>query len=210
MLRLESRLRTIPVSINPSLPPPLATSPQEIGAKLAALPASPKPVDLRGEISELFFYKENNVMGLPSHTYILMKVQVVNHGPVEATISRTGLQVSIGELCLTCDLVNPIPDLWQIKRRDDRYVNIVDIYTLIDPCLGAKSSDETYPTAIPRTGWLAFKFHSQENIEFPNAEFSLILIDSLGGEHRIRREPQLYVKKGDIVAIPVQPVSKET
>ena len=117
-------------------------------------------------------------------------------------------QASIGEVCQTCDLVNHIPDSWQIKRRDDRYLNMAYIYTPIDTCLGAKSSGETYRTAIPRTGWLAFELYSKEDIEFPNAEFSLILIDSLGGEHRIRRKPQLYVKKGEIVSIPIQPITQ--
>jgi hypothetical protein len=165
-------------------------------------PVEPLSVDLRGVILELYFHKENDLLSFPSHTIILIKAQIVNHGPVEATITQVGLQVRIGAYQSMCDLVKNIPDTWQIRRRDDKYLNMVYINTPLDSYLGSAPSEETYRTAIPRSGWLAFELYGQENIEFPNAEFNLLLMDSLGGKHRIQRKPQMYIKTGDIVAIP--------
>jgi hypothetical protein len=164
--------------------------------------ASPLPVNLRGEILELFLHAENDLLGLPSRTYILMKVQIVNRGVAEATITRIGLRVRVGQFESMCDLLKEIPEAWQIRKRDDRYLNMVYKNTPLDSILGAQPSEEIYRPGIPRSGWIAFELYAQENIQFPNAEFTLFLEDSLGGQHLIRRMPQLYVKRGDIVAVP--------
>ena len=164
------------------------------------------PVNLQGEILELYFHNENDLLGLPSHTYILMKVQIVNRGATEATITKVGLQVRIGNYVSMCDLVKQLPESWQIRHRDERYLNMVYINTPLDgERLGVNSSEEIYRPAIPRSGWIAFELYAQANIQFPNAEFTLYLVDSLEGEHRIQRKPQLYIKSGDIVSVPISP-----
>lgn len=166
--------------------------------------ASPLPVDLRGDILELYFHAENDLLGFPSHTYILMKVQIVNRGTAEATITKVGLQIRVGQFESMCDLLKEVPETWQIRRRDDHYLNMVYKNTPLDSVLGTRpSEDEVYRPGIPRSGWIGFELYAQENIQFPNAEFTLLLEDSLGGQHRVRRMSQLYVKTGDIVVVPL-------
>jgi hypothetical protein len=165
-------------------------------------PTLPSPVDLRGDILELYFRKVNDMLGLPDKTFILLKVKIVNHGPVEATISKVALTVSLGAFKQTCDLVKSVPDAWQIRKRDEQFLNMVYIDTPVGPCLGENADEETYPTGIPRTGWLAFELCSLENIEFPNAEINLHLVDSLGAVHLIHRSSQIYVKNGEVLFIP--------
>jgi hypothetical protein len=165
-------------------------------------PASSLSTDLRGDILELYFHPENDLLGLPSRTYILMKVQIVNRGIAEATITKVGLQVRVGQFESMCDLLKEVPETWQIRRRDDRYLNMAYKNTPLDKVLGSESSEEIYRPGIPRSGYIAFELYAMENIQFPNAEFTLFLEDSLGGQHRILRMPQLYIKTGEIIAVP--------
>lgn len=82
------------------------------------------------------------------------------------------------------------------QKREEAFVpRYVD--TSISSILGA-SSEETYQQGLPRTGWIAFELYSG-NVEFPNAFFTLLVRDSLVGEHWIERQPMAYVKTGEIV-----------
>jgi hypothetical protein len=162
-------------------------------------PALPLPVDLRGDLSELYFRKDNDLLGMPSRTTVVMKVQIVNHGPTEATITHCGLQIRIGEDQFSGDLVKHIPDSWRIKKRKDGLLNIAYEESPFDVSLGVVPHKEVYRRGIPLAGWLAFEFYFLENVEFPNAQFILILKDSLGGEHRVQKDAALYIKTGEIV-----------
>jgi hypothetical protein len=158
--------------------------------------SSPKAIDLRGEILEIYFDKADDIPSFPSCTTILMKVQVVNHGPMEATITSMGLLVHLGRHQEIGELLTIVPASWRVKYRDPQYMHIVYIETPVEPLLGHNPQSETYRTAIQRVGWVAFKIYAQENIEFPNAEFTLCLVDSLDSQHWIVRKPQIYVKAG--------------
>jgi hypothetical protein len=69
----------------------------------------------------------------------------------------------------------------------------------IEARLGVNANKEIYRKCTPLAGWIAFEFTQLEIIEFPNAEFTVLLKDSLRGEHRIQRKPMLYKKTGEIV-----------
>jgi hypothetical protein len=127
-----------------------------------------------------------------------MKVHIVNHGSDEATITHCGLQVSLGAFHVDGKVVE-IPSLWRIKRkRDGALLGVFYDETPINPCLGTQP-DEIYKKGHPRDGWLNFEYYAHEDIEFPNAEFKVLLKDSLGGEHCIRRESCVYKKTGELV-----------
>jgi len=169
---------------------------------LAATPSSVSPlsVDLRGEILELYFHKDNDIPSFQEHITVVMKVQLVNHGTAEATVTRCGLHVCIGQERLAGSLVNHVPDSWRIKKRKAAGVlNLDYVETQIEPCLGEAPEHEIYRKGVPRVGWLAFEFHVLENIEFPNAKFTLSFRDSLGGDHCVERPPMLYRKVGTLL-----------
>ncbi len=163
--------------------------------------AGTRSVDLQGEIQEIYFRNEDDRIGFPSRTYVLMKVQVVNRGSFEATITNVALQVRVGTFEAMCDLLKQIPDSWQVRHRDERYLNMVYLHTPVDTCLGQNPPAEIYRPAIPRSGWIAFELYALQNIQFPNAEFNLFLKDSLGEQHRVQRASQLYIKSGEIISV---------
>jgi hypothetical protein len=78
--------------------------------------------------------------------------------------------------------------------------NVYDEFT-ISPRLGADPHAEIYKQGHPREGWINFELY--EFVEFPNAEFKILLKDSLGGQHWIRREPQVYKRTGELIATAV-------
>jgi hypothetical protein len=182
----------------------------KISASAASLPntksrksPSPLPVDLHGEVLELYFHKDNDILGFPEHTTVVMKVQLTNHGQDQATITQCGLTVMLGDFRVEGALLQTLPDSWRIqKRKESSALNLEYIDMPIGPCLGETPEKEVYRKGVPRVGWLAFDFYFQENVEFPNAQFTLLLKDSLGGTHRIYREPMVYRKTGEIVVRP--------
>ena len=158
----------------------------------------PDLTDLRGEILELYFHKVDDIPSFPSHIVVVMKAQIVNHGSDEVTITHCGLEVRIGTDALSGSLISNVPDSWRIRKRNEEVIHIDYKHMLIEPLLGA-AQDEIYRKGVPRIGWLVFEFWNQENIDFPNARFTILIRDSLGGEHRVERKPMLYKKIGQIV-----------
>jgi hypothetical protein len=156
----------------------------------------PRPVDLRGEILELYFHEQNSILGVSECVTVIMRMRIVNHGPTEATITHCDLQVCLGQERLSGSLLNRRPDSWAIRRRDDKILSVAYVETAIAPLLGA---DDIYPKGIPRSGFMLFEVYSLQNIEFPNAHFVLSLKDSLGGVHCIERKPMFYRKTGELV-----------
>ena len=79
-------------------------------------PPPPKPVDLQGKILEMYIalFDENLLL---SKTYVAIKVQIVNHGPDEATVISCGLQISLGTWRAVGEIMNKIPDDWRIKKK---------------------------------------------------------------------------------------------
>jgi len=189
-------------------------TPRTVSAAPSNKPILPPPplvptvvlsVDLRGEIKELYFYKPEGALGTVSHaTIIVLKVRIVNHGPDEATITEVGLQVGLGDFQRMAQVTN-IPDSWHIRRRRPEFNFFPSYYdTTIAPALGSRPHKEIYKKGLPHEGWLAFECVDFRDVEFPNAQFDLLLRDSLGGGHRISRKPMLYVREGQIV-VPSQP-----
>jgi hypothetical protein len=169
-------------------------------------PSTPHSVDLRGEILEIYFYNPQSFITFePMH--VLCKVRIVNHGPDEATITDFSLEVNLGNFQRLGEM-EAVPALWSIRKKNFGIAGFTFEDTPITPRLGTES--DRYPKGIPRTGWLAFAFplFGERDIEFPNAEFTLHLTDSLGGEHDIRREPQVYTRSGEIVVTSNKQLSK--
>lgn len=117
-LRDWQKFRQVSWAVFVRLVPPYQHLPDgEPGKRVPASP--PRPVDLRGEILELYFRKRDDILSFPSQTTVVMKVQVVNHGPQEATITHLGLEVCLGRDQFMGTVVNRIPETWRIKRRDE-------------------------------------------------------------------------------------------
>jgi hypothetical protein len=198
--RLEVRRRTVPFA---NLLPigqteALSTVPE---------PSAPLPVDLQGEILEMYF--EQQAYSFASSfapVHVLFKVRIVNRGPDQATIVGCGLTISLEGFQWIGEIVADIPDSWRIRRRKALPFAITFEDTPITPMLGRPAENEPYPKGIPRIVWLAFSLPTfGEEVEFPNAEFAIHLEDSLGGTHCIRRQPQVYKKTGDIVVVANKP-----
>jgi len=51
--------------------------------------------------------------------------------------------------------------------------------------LGSLTKSGNLQERNPHEGWLAFEVYAHGSEEFPNAQFDLLLEDSLGGSHRI-------------------------
>lgn len=197
--RREVRLRTASLA-EPHLP--YQTESPEDGE--LSEPAVPLSVDLRGEILEIYFYHSQFFLTFePIH--VLCKVRIVNHGPDQATITHCGLEVKLGTFQRIGE-TEDIPALWRIRRKKTGLLGFTFEETPITPQLGTPAENERYSKGIPRIGWLAFAFHSfGEDVEFPNAEFKIHLIDSLGGQHCIRRSSQVYTRTGEIVVAASRP-----
>jgi hypothetical protein len=181
----------------------------ELVARLAAEvvptpPAQPKPVDLRGEILELYFYTD----GIPtvnSQVYILMKMRTVNHGQDEASVTRWGLLIQVGQESPLSAAAMVIPNSWWIRRNAGgllvRYVK-----ESIDVRLIEVNSTNTYRKGIAREGWVAFEIYNLAYLEFPNAKFTVILVDSFGQRHDIERRPQTYNRLAELMIREDSPV----
>lgn len=192
-----------------------ATSPDQIEdlspATIQSLQA-PKSVDLRGEVLEIYFYSPDQTLPGQGHfltispdigqAYVLIQALIVNHGPDPATIKAAALEIILGSFRHNAELIE-IPTQWRLKKKKEgAFFGFGYTWeeTTIEPQLGASGLDtETYVKGIPRRGWLGFKFYNFGHLEFPNAEFILHLEDSLGGLHRICREPMAYDRIGEIV-----------
>jgi len=159
--------------------------------------------DLRGELLELYFHKDNDMVSFNERICVLMKVRITNHGTDEVAITRCGLAVLIGNFQVEGELRKNIPDSWRIKRKKESAALSPEyIETEIGPFLGESAEAEVYRKGVPRVGWLPFDIYLQENVDFPNAHFVLRLKDSLGGEHRIERLPSVYRIVGKLVTVP--------
>lgn len=184
--KVTDKLDLIPV------PAPQLTAP-------AKLPQPPRqlPVDLRGEIEEIYFQKQAGLFLLTLKMFIVMKVRIVNHGPDDATITHIALSATVGRETVECTVMNAVPSAWRIKRQKAGSFFGETVETTISPDL---PPNEIYEKGIPHSGWLAFECMPLKDCEFPNAEFKLHLKDSLGGIHTIRREAMIYYREGEIVA----------
>jgi hypothetical protein len=159
----------------------------------------PSPVDLRGEIQELYFYKPHAPL-VSGKTFVVMKVRIVNHGPDEATITHVSLQAKLGDFQKNGEITN-IPDSWRIKKKGTGELDLIlPTYreTTIAPVLDNPPQKEIYKKGIPHEGWVAFECYDFNDIEFPNAQFDVHLKDSLGGSHLITRKSMVYIRKGQI------------
>jgi hypothetical protein len=158
-------------------------------------------VNLQGEILDLYFHNSDVVIPL-QRMFVLLKVRIVNHGPEEATVTHCGLRVSLKDFRAAGEIY-PYPETWRIKRRKEGpYMVPVYEEISVEPRLGANPHAEIYRKGIPREGWVAFELYNSHDRQFPNAQFDLLLRDSLGGEHCIRRDPQVYVKRGELLITP--------
>jgi hypothetical protein len=192
VLSRSPRRESAPSAKPLTLPPPPAPT-------LPALPSPPAPVNLQGEIQELYF-KSEGIPGLLQKMFVVMKVRVVNFGPDEAAITDIKLNVNVGESHLAADFVKTIPNDWRIKKRiTDLFSIAYDETPLEPPLLSAESEPQIYRKGVPKTGWIAFEWSGFSDIEFPNGEFVLFLKDSFGKWHVVTRKPMVYEKPGEIV-----------
>jgi hypothetical protein len=139
-----------------------------------------------------------------SKTYVVMKVQVVNHGNDEAAAVKCALGMALGTWQSSGTVMNIVPSAWRIrKKRDGSFLgNVYDDHPL-EPLLRAS---QVYKKGHPCTGWLAFETYAYGDVEFPNVEFDIILTDSLGGIHHIKRQPGVYPRTGELVRIEQNPI----
>jgi hypothetical protein len=170
-----------------------------------ALSTVPRTVDLQGEILEIYF-SDSFPTPFIGRKDVLMRVRIVNRGPNEATITHCGLQVSLGEFRAT-GAITDIPSVWRIRKQSDNaFLGLPLEDTQPAPRLGAHPHEEIYKQGHPREGWMNFELYLQ-SVDFPNAEFRIVLKDSLGGEHCIRRPSGVYPKMGVLVTtVPLIPL----
>lgn len=173
----------------------------------SSLSPPPRPVDLQGEILELYFFNPPEHLPI-SRIFVLIKIQIVNRGPDEATITHCGLKISLPD-CQMNGEISDIPEVWRLKKRRPAIIGVAYDEVVIGPRIGAQPHNEVYRKGHPREGWLSFEVYAQGDAEFPNAEFTVHLKDSLGGEHRVRRNSGIYIRTGEIV-ISQQEVKKTT
>ncbi len=162
------------------------------------LPDPPKPVDLRGKILEIYIATFDDLPHI-SKTYVAMKVQIKNHGPDEATILSCGLHISLGTWQVDGKVMNAVPENWRIKKkRENSFLVVAYDEIPLEPRLRA---DAVYKKGYPLTGWLVFELYAYGDIEFPNAQFELRVVDSFDERHFITREPGVYQKTGELIRL---------
>jgi hypothetical protein len=123
----------------------------------------------------------------------------VNRGLSEATITAFGLLIELGEYRKGGDPIQ-IPPTMRIRReREGTFIGTALDEFPLEPALGVSPNPEIYKRGIPHEGWLAFEVYAHGSEEFPNAQFDLLLEDSLGGSHRIRRKAGVYRATGQLV-----------
>jgi len=162
----------------------------------------PKPVDLRGEVLDLYFRDTPQAYG---NYDVFMKLRVTNHGFQEATVAEWNLYVSVGEHESTGTQAQ-IPATLQLKTREPSGVFSEEsfLHTALTPTFRA---EDTYRNAIHRTGWIAFTVVTWGNEAWPvNAVFRVKMTDSLGDEHWIQRPSQPYFKTGELVVVEPPPL----
>ena len=83
------------------LPPPSPpASIEKVVVPISKAQDQPKPIDLQGEILELYISPPTGII-TPSLVYLVLKVRIVNHGPDEATITRIALRVTLPPECVS-------------------------------------------------------------------------------------------------------------
>jgi hypothetical protein len=185
------------VAIKPSTTT-IAPAPQELPAPTEAivLPPIQKPVDFHGRFLEIYFSKPDP---LPITSYfVLVKLEMVNRGPDEATASFRGIVVSLPGYKRSGG-VHQFPEWWRIRRRKPD--TLLPVYEELpcDPQLGLNPHEEIYRKGIPRVGWIAFEMYLPPTEEFHNAQMDIHVHDSLGGTHVIRRELGVYYVPGELL-----------
>jgi hypothetical protein len=195
--RLEVKFRTASQFRDklPVHPPVHDLRPSTVPKQLE--PPLVRPVDLRGQILEIYFNDlpfEQPLLFYPMR--IICKASIVNHGPDQTTITGCALYIKLGDFERLAESAD-VPTSWQIKRKETGTLGPIYNNTTIGPEL---TQNDTYPKGIPRTGWLAFELSNWgDSPEFHNAEFRLILKDSFGGSHHIVRPSQVYERIGELV-----------
>ena len=177
-----------PLSFQPAgqLPAPSLASPE------------PKPVDLRGEILELYFDRQCTP-GISLQVSILMKIRITNHGPDQAAITGWTLHFQLGEEIPRAAEVIDIPSVWWIKKWRADLFNREPIKEKIDVRLNELPTTSTYQKGVPQTGWIAFEYFTGEDIEFPNARFIVHAQDSFGNRHTFQRPAGIYRRLGQLM-----------
>lgn len=181
---------------------PISASPTVAVLPPVTPAATPKPVDLQGEILELYFGQSKG-----KHKLVLMKIRIVNHGLDEASIINWRLKITVGDDPPFVVLPINIPSVWRIGRpkpgssfQDSEYYNEKSI----DVRLNELPATDTYRRGVPREGWIAFEDHFFD-LEFPNGRFDVLLKDSFGGEHSIHRPATVYRRDKELITTePVQ------
>lgn len=179
-------------------PPKSNEVPVSVPVNLSEAILSPRSVDLQGEFLEVFIQTFDEIA--VTRTYVLIKVRIVNAGKDEVTIVEKKLDISLPNWRAVATSVD-IPDHWRLKKPNPRVLLAISyVETEITPKLGANPLDEVYKKGLPKEGWLAFELYiSRGETAFPNAQFDLLLTDSLGNQHRIRRNMGLYPTLGELI-----------
>ena len=192
----------IPARIPAPPPTPNASSAIQRLAALPELPVRPKPVDLQGKFLELYIQSFEDLLHI-TKTYVAMKVQIVNHGPDEATIVSCGLHISLGPWSMEGQIMNRIPDDWRInKKRENSFLVASYDEVPLEPLLRAS---EVYKKGHPVSGWLAFELYVFGDVEFPNAQFNLNVTDSFDVTHAITRKAGVYPQTGELIRVDPKP-----
>jgi hypothetical protein len=180
-----------------SAPPRLNHVPLELPKKAEPVVA-PLQVDLQGDILELYIWHVSSLFPVDK-AQVFLRARIVNRGLSEATITAFGLQIEIGDYRKGGDRTQIPPNLRIKREREGVFIGTAFDEFPLEPVLGVSPNSEIYKKGIPHEGWLAFEVYVHGSEEFPNAQFDLLLEDSLGGSHRIRRKAGVYRTAGQLV-----------
>jgi len=162
------------------------------------VPNEPKPVDLHGDILELYFDRQS-VPGISLQVSILMKIRITNHGPDQTVITNWKLLIQLGEETPRVAEVISIPPVWWVKKWRSDLFNREPIKETIEVRLNELPPTNTYQKGVSQTGWIAFEYFTGEDIEFPNARFTVHVRDSFGKGHTFQRAAGIYKRPGQLM-----------
>ena len=145
-------------------------------------------VDLRGQILEFLLASEDDWV-MPRRFYVAIRVQIVNHGEDEATITSYRLHVSLGSFEDDGAVIANLPAAWCVRRRKQNSFAPAYEDMRPEPRLNATN---IYKKGIPVEGWLFFELYEYGDVELPNVQVDLLVKDSFAGEHVITREAGVY------------------
>jgi hypothetical protein len=160
----------------------------------------PHAPDLRADIQEVLFHMRRLLIS--NEIFVLLRVDVVNHGEGEAVVTRWDLRLQVGDAHLDCD-EQEIPTDWRIRRINPLFRERV---TMEDFNRDASTFREPLRRGVPKERWVCFKVFSLGKLLPPhNAKFILTLTDAFGRTHVTEDGPGFTSDAGEIIEVESPP-----